>query len=67
MNNIYIGSNVMDIIERFEFDGKLSQQGKKDLGLYLELALVEWIETYEIVHKIKDIDVIITWKEESNE
>jgi len=60
--NIPIDSKIMKIIEGFEFDEKLTDEGKKDLALYLELALIDWIETYNIVNEIKDIGVSIRWE-----
>lgn len=61
-NHIFVGQNIMKVIEDYEFDGILPEKAKKELELRLEIALIEWLETYEINDQIKQTSVSIQWK-----
>ena len=56
--------HVKKIIETYEFNDNpnLTEKDKKELELHLEIAVIEFMEQYEIIKEIESMGVSIEWK-----
>lgn len=61
-----ISSKLKELIEGYEYsdDPTLTEAEKKDIELHLDLAVTETLELYEIMNKIKYINVSIDWRQD---